>query len=366
METREAFLEAQFEHMVGTPLTALLQDIDANNRYGNDLKHNGVHAAINSARTADDPSVPMGQWEHDLNTADWDQVNRLSVDALANKSKDLQIAIWLLEAQIHQHGFTAIAPCLLLLQSLTEQFWDGLYPQIESDDDLDYRTNLIAWINEKLQPVIKQLPICFTRSEQIYTWADWEMAAHYEQLPAEHRKTLGDEYIQTSAIVSAIVATPLDFYRQMFSDIEQALVGIDEYSSLLDKLCGEYAPSLLSLRTLLSDIYEAVHSHVRHRTMEVTEEEVPDNATNIDPSQGLTGSGPIKNRHDAYARLAEAAEYLAMDDPHSPVPYLIYKAIDWGQLNTAELYQELFVQYQGQLNIFELLGLELDPKQQRK
>lgn len=47
------------------------------------------------------------------------------------------------------------------------------------------------------------------------------------------------------------------------------------------------------------------------------------------------------------------------DDPHSPVPYLILKGIEWGNLNTAELYQELFVQYQGQLNIFEILGLEI-------
>ena len=56
--------------------------------------------------------------------------------------------------------------------------------------------------------------------------------------------------------------------------------------------------------------------------------------------------------------LAEAAEYLSRDDPHSPVPYLVLRAIEWGQLTTAELYDEIFIQNEGRLNIFELLGIE--------
>lgn len=369
MDTDVNVLEKQFEHLVGVPIDSLLQDIDDENRYGSNLKHNGVYSAINAARTADDPSVPMGQWEHDLNTADWDEVKRLAVDALTSKSKDLQIAIWLMEAQIHQHGFSAIGPCFHLLYQLTEKFWDGLYPQIE-DDDLDYRTNLIAWVNEKLQPVIKQLPLTLTRNEQIFTWANWEMSAHYEQLPADQKKALANDYVQTNTIVTAIIATPIEFYKRLFQDIDQALAAIDDYSKLLDKLCADEAPSLLAFRTLLQDIYETLYSHVKHRAGETNNSSQPEESAmtaSIDNLQGGgNGSGPIKNRMDAYARLAEAAEYLAMDDPHSPVPYLVYKAIEWGQLNTAELYQELFVQYQGQLNIFDLLGLDLDPKQQKR
>jgi FtsP/CotA-like multicopper oxidase with cupredoxin domain len=38
----------------------------------------------------------------------------------------------------------------------------------------------------------------------------------------------------------------------------------------------------------------------------------------------------------AYAMLRSAAEFLVQDDPHSPVPYLVFKAIDWGRLGTAE------------------------------
>jgi type VI secretion system protein ImpA len=36
----------------------------------------------------------------------------------------------------------------------------------------------------------------------------------------------------------------------------------------------------------------------------------------------------------------------------------VRRATEWGSLNTVELYQELFLRLGGQLNIFEMLGLE--------
>ena len=66
----------------------------------------------------------------------------------------------------------------------------------------------------------------------------------------------------------------------------------------------------------------------------------------------------LQNRQDAYHALRSIADYLVQDDPHSPAPYLIYKAIDWGQMNTSQLYQELFVQQQGHINIFDMLGIQ--------
>ena len=71
----------------------------------------------------------------------------------------------------------------------------------------------------------------------------------------------------------------------------------------------------------------------------------------------------VQNRNEAYSALRSIADYLVVDDPHSPAPYLIYKAIEWGRMNTGQLYNELFIEHQGQLNIFEMLGIEPSEKQ---
>lgn len=364
-------LQERFNQMLGTPIESLLQNIEKDAPSGTNLKHNGIYTSIKAARTADDPTLPMGQWEHDLKAADWEEVTKLSVEALGTKSKDLQIAIWLLEAQINMWGFAAIGPCINFIQTLCEQFWPSMYPEID-DGDIEYRTNLIIWLNEKLQPTLKQLPITAMRGDTYYTWAMWEMAAQHEQLPPETRKQMQDDLLSPQTIVSAIIATPIEFYKDIFGDLNLALIALDDFSQSLDNLCGEYSPSISGITGVLEEIYETLYSHVKHRGLEATAEEnqeIPEGMADGqqgDEPPGGGGRGPIRNRTDAYARLAEAAEYLSHDDPHSPVPYLVHKAIEWGQMNTAELYQELFIQYQGQLNIFEVMGLELDPKQNQR
>ncbi|HEU4576828.1 MAG TPA: hypothetical protein VFS67_01140, partial [Polyangiaceae bacterium] len=64
-----------------------------------------------------------------------------------------------------------------------------------------------------------------------------------------------------------------------------------------------------------------------------------------------------RERARAYAQLAELADMLLRVDPHSPTPYLIKRAVAWGELSTAQLYQELFVRCEGRLSIFELMGI---------
>ncbi|MCC2604021.1 type VI secretion system protein TssA [Planctobacterium marinum] len=364
-----SILQERFGQMCGVPVDALLQPIAGDNPSGEYLKHHSIYASLKSARTADDASVPMGQWEHDLKAADWDEVSRLALETLETRSKDLQIAIWLLEAQINKWGFSAIGPIIYFIQQLCETFWDSLYPEIE-DDDLEYRTNLIIWINQKLLPTVKQLSITATRGDAYYSWSDWELSAQHEQLPAETRKKLQNDLLQTQTIVSSIIATPIEFYKEVFTNLKLGILALEQFSASLDDLCGRHAPSLSGLTSLLEDIHDTLYSHVKHRGLEAAqasdEDESEDNNMSPDMMSAGSGRGPIRNRQEAYAKLAEAAEYLSHDDPHSPVPYLVYKAIEWGQMNTAELYQELFIQYQGQLNIFEVMGLELDPKQAQR
>jgi type VI secretion system protein ImpA len=64
------------------------------------------------------------------------------------------------------------------------------------------------------------------------------------------------------------------------------------------------------------------------------------------------------DRAKLYTSLSRMADQLAQLEPHSPVPYLIRRAVAWGALDTAQLYSEVFVRCGGQINIFELLGLE--------
>ena len=68
-------------------------------------------------------------------------------------------------------------------------------------------------------------------------------------------------------------------------------------------------------------------------------------------------SGPITSRQDAYRMLEAAAAYLQRTEPHSPTPYLVKRAVTWGQMSLADLMQEI-VREEGDLTrYFSLLGI---------
>jgi type VI secretion system protein ImpA len=43
-------------------------------------------------------------------------------------------------------------------------------------------------------------------------------------------------------------------------------------------------------------------------------------------------SGSIQSRNEALRRLADIAEYFRQTEPHSPVSYLVQRAIKWGTM----------------------------------
>jgi type VI secretion system protein ImpA len=72
----------------------------------------------------------------------------------------------------------------------------------------------------------------------------------------------------------------------------------------------------------------------------------------------------IRTRAEAYQLLAEVAEFLVRSDPHSPVPYLVSRAVAWGRMPLQELLAEL-VRNSGELTeIYKLLDLQ--PSQNQK
>ena len=134
-------------------LEAILTPIPGDNPAGESLRYAGVYDAIGEARRADD-DLPMGEWARgEVKTADWSTVIELAIEALAARSKDLPIAVWLTEALVKQHGFAGLHDGLRLLAELQERFWDALYPEAE-DGDLEFRAAPLEWLNEKLPAAI--------------------------------------------------------------------------------------------------------------------------------------------------------------------------------------------------------------------
>src|SRR6185295_16778079 len=108
----------------------LLTPIPGDNPSGENLKYAPVYDKIKEARRQDD-DANQGEWQRVRKVADFNQVVKLAGDALATKSKDLQLAAWLTEAQLNRESFAGLCEGLKLIRGLIENFWDTLYPELE-------------------------------------------------------------------------------------------------------------------------------------------------------------------------------------------------------------------------------------------
>ncbi len=342
------------ESFVGHGLEALLEPISEAAPAGPSLKHSALYGEIREARKEDDASLPQGAWQYELKRADWARVTALAGESLARQSKDLQLAVWLLEAQVNLRGFHALAPCLTLLERLCERYWDSLHP-LPDEGDLEFRGNLFRWLNDKMPPLLRQARLTHSGRPRELGWGDWELAGREEP-----NGRGGAEFM------AALYATPSQECELSRSALAGGLLALDALQARLDRCFGAEAPGLLALRALLADILALLEGELGkrgHRSEEYLPAGLPESADAAAPAAPAPATPPATlgeasmSREEAYADLERAAEFLLRLEPHSPVPYLVRRAIDWGRLNTVELYQELFVRMNGQISIFDLLGL---------
>src|SRR5580704_59219 len=93
----------------------LLNPIPGENPSGANLRYAPVYDKIKEARREDD-DAPQGEWARERKVADWKLVIKLSGEALAAQSKDLQLAAWLTEAALRSEGFPGLLAGLKTLQ----------------------------------------------------------------------------------------------------------------------------------------------------------------------------------------------------------------------------------------------------------
>lgn len=329
---------------------------------GESIRFGPVFTEIRLAREEDDPNLPMGLWERPLKTADWPQIEARCKSTL-RQSKDLQIAAWLVEAWTRQHGLDGLFRGLVLVERLLARFWDTLHPQLEADD-CDMRVAPLEWMNGSLALTVRVQISMLRRSAGLVerlSLSDWERLTSSELAPARQdapRKTgEGGEPVHSRAdiIEHAMAHLGADVERST-QLVRGCLAAVLSIASFVDARLGLEAPNMAKLR----DTLRAVERVLLQMTPAVPVEPAPVDAGHQRASDAPVVSAPLSrwnNRDEAYATLEAIADYLSRIEPHSPTPYLLRRAVNWGRMPLPELMAEI-VREEGDLNrLGHLLGL---------
>lgn len=353
-------------HAAVIDAASLLAPISPDKPCGDWLRHDRVYAQVSEARREDDTSLPQGIWVQPQKRADWTLVEQLCCDALARRSKDLQLAAWLTEAWLRLRGLAGLNDGLQLITSLLERYWQDLYPRIEGDD-MDARLSPFVWLNKHGALALGSLQLAAGASPagRLYTLAEWDRVLRNEQQPppapnarqaAPVEPVLGRQHF-----CAAVSMTPAQFYTETRVQLHGAGVALDRMAIVLDGLLGQQAPALPALEARLDDCFRALHDLAGVPWQEEVQDEEEREETmgtvqEMPAARSADSASGLRSREEAFRRLDEVADYLLRTEPHSPVPYLVKRAVAWGSMPLAELLQELLDSESDLKQLYRLLG----------
>ena len=332
-------------------LDRLLAPIAPDRPSGESLQYSGLYDEIREARRADD-QLEQGDWKYELKVADWDEVVALATDALLVKTKDLQIAAWLAEGLTMRHGFAGCRDGLKLMKGLHAEFWDTCYPEVD-EGDMEGRANVLSFFDRQVALSLRKAPL--TRAPGMnFSWLQWSESrpfdipetvtgpldgdaqarlAELKRQAAEENKTSGEDFRKAKA------STPKAWYEDAAKCLAQSWDEFQGLDRVMDEKFGRQTPGLGELKKAIEEVRRIVDAILKEKK-----------ALEPDPVSGTAGeegaadseggvvyrvagpSGPIRGRGEALARLGEVAEFFRQTEPHSPVSYLVQRAITWGQM----------------------------------
>jgi len=338
----------------------LLNPIAGDNPSGQDVRYDNqllLYDKIKEARREDD-NLAQGAWEYERKVADYALVRKLAQEALATRSKDLQLAAWLTEAALRTEGFPGLRQGLVLCHGLIDRFWDTLYPPIE-DGDPELRAAPLDWMGSALEIPLKNTPLVRAG----YDWlklkesrvVGYEDQAKTDKDKKARAKLLAEGKLAPEAFDKAFVETPKAFYLQAEKDLDSCLVALKSLDDLCTAKFGDAAPSLGKLQIALEEVRHAVHTLLekKRQTEPDPVEESPVAAAAVEAGSTAAADGSVAHsgapsimisvmnssepadRREVIASVAKAAAFLRKREPHSPAPYLMMRGLRWGELRAA-------------------------------
>ncbi len=327
-------------------IEALLKPISEEAPSGESVRYSGVYDEINEARREDDNLIP-NDWQTDLKRADYRKVVDLALPVIETQSKDLQVAAWLSEALVNEHGFAGLRDSMKLLSKLQEKFWDTLFPEID-EGDMEGRANALEWMDQKVSFALKRAPITQGDGYGYFGWEDskkFVFPDNIESLTTEEQESLAalkkqaekEHRVTENQWNKAVSQSKRAFYEELDFTIQECFDEFEKLNLVIEKSFeAKQTPGLREIPAVLEVIRMQTNKLLEQKRLEepdpIDEEEASEGTDSSGTGNKRNASGVINDRKDALKRLAQLASFFRKTEPHSPVSYLVNRAVKWGNM----------------------------------
>lgn len=375
------------DNFLAANIDTLIAPIDGSHHgVGEDLIFDPRIDAIVAARQEDDPLLAQGNWVTELKVADWDFVKNQCAELLSHTSKDMKLALWYVDALSHTDHLAGISQGLSLLQTLNDDYWLTMYPPLDGEEEsMDIRAGLLSWFVKALTDDIKQLSLADTKVES-YNYNYYLTARDHDKQRQQNPDSETSNQLTLSDYNHAIKNSSKAWQKALMSNLNKVTEQWQALTDQLNDLMGMDAPVFAPVTDLLMALKQHLHPllpEYADTTNSISQEGVADTVDSTDDHEStksdgnkslastknvtLTDFNPSNrdhqsNRRQALKLLAQIQEYFATNEPHSPVTFLLGRAIDWADMPLDQWLAHI-IKNEDQLSmISDMVGIQ--PKRQ--
>ena len=272
--------------------------------------------------------------KEDIKNPDWSGLKKRTQEALTDTTKDLRVAGSLVEAMVKIHGFAGAHDSLKLLRMMVEQCWDRINPPVDPED-ADVRGGPFHWLDEPMRSMrfpttLRMTPLVRGHEPERKGYSFYDFRPPTPTDEAKALKAEAERVLDTA---------PSD---QLAATLEEVAGGLEQAAGLARdlqaRITGSEAPALTNIRAALDECKTFLEQALQKR---------PGAETKADKGAGdgapatAGGLAPGATRAEIYRQLEQAAHALRDVEPHSPIPYLLLRAVELGRMSFPELMQQL-------------------------
>lgn len=291
-------------------------------------------------------------------TANWPGIIEEAGRLLKTTSKDLTLAARLTEAWTKQHGILGTRAGFALLRRLCAEAWDRLHPapELAEPDDVDTRLRDFRWLDDPESKGMKGARFPFTvRAVPLARHGSTVVSAdtcrprsgkppvvENEQLRAVANALSQEECEQTLGNIAASLTELEGLLAALNDNVKADLVRLGLAEGEAEKRKNEYLPGFTETRKALEECKMIAEQMLRQRAAAGGDNlPVPldANGTAVVATRLSMGNG--FSREQIYQQLRMAADALEQVEPHSPVPFLIRRAVELRSLKFPKLVEIL-------------------------
>jgi type VI secretion system protein ImpA len=324
--------------------------LEGENPAGGNLEYDALYLEMDTLAVAV-PDSQMGESIIEGRKPDWKKLGENCMSLWA-KTRDLRVASYLAMAETATGGLEGCVSAFKLILFLIRDMWETMYPNLDPDDDNDptERLNIFAMLSP--QPGAFNDPIMFISKFRMlrlvpalpYTLRDHLISIN--EFEAADGHSFSPELI--AGELMRIPQEEVEKQAALARELKETIEAISTEAS--EKMSGG---NILSMPSLLAEAGKLEKFYTNYLqslggAANVSAEGAGEDAPSINAGESVPAGGVFNlatfkpsSRAEALLLLRKGAEYFQRQEPNSPIPLLVNRALRFSEMSFIDLLEDI-------------------------